>query len=83
MSKEFEVNNNADQTSGLSYGFSDIRSSCNDLAQSLLKNDVNASETKNKTNTNSDNFDNSKLSFITYLEYINEYINKFYNNKQI
>ena len=64
MSKEFEVNNNADQTSGLSYGFSDIRSSCNDLAQSLLKNDVNASETKNKTNTNSDNFDNPKFIMI-------------------
>lgn len=64
MSKEFEVNNNADQTSGLSYGFSDIRSSCNDLAQSLLKNDVNASETKNKTKTNSDNFDNPKFIMI-------------------
>lgn len=64
MSKEFEVNNNADQTSGLSYGFSDINSSCNDLAQSLLKNDVNASETKNKTNTNSDNFDNPKFIMI-------------------
>jgi hypothetical protein len=64
MSKEFEVNNNADQTSGISYGFSDIRSSCNDLAQSLLKNDVNASETKNKTNTNSDNFDNPKFIMI-------------------
>ena len=32
---------------------------------------------------NTINSDDSKISFNTYLEYINEYINKFYNNKQI
>ena len=62
MSKEFE-GNNKDQASVLSYGFSDI-SSNNELAKNLLDFDGNKTETKTKTPTNSDIFDNPKLLMI-------------------
>ena len=56
--------NDNNQGSGLSFGSSEFRSINNDLAKCLLKLEGNNTETKTKTPTNSDTFDNPKILMI-------------------